>query len=149
MGEKRTIKTVLRGGTIFTAYSSNGHSINMDSDIAHGGMDAGASPMQMLLMGLSGCTGMDVISILRKKQQDVTGMEIQVSGIRADEPPKVYTDITVHFVITGHDIKPEAVERAMELSHTKYCGASAMLGKTATMTFTYEIHEAIIEGATS
>jgi putative redox protein len=112
-------------------------------------MDAGTSPMELLLLGLAGCTGMDVISILRKKQQDVTGMEIQIGGLRADEHPKVYTDITVHFVITGHSVKSEAIERAIELSRDKYCGASATLKHTAAMTYTYEIHEAVAEGEAS
>jgi putative redox protein len=97
--------------------------------------------MELLLMGLAGCTGMDVISILRKKRQEVTAYEVRVRGERAETDPKVFTHITVEHVVTGHAISPEAVARAIELSETKYCGAGAMLSKTAALTHIFRILE--------
>jgi putative redox protein len=141
MGEKKSTRVVLRDKMIFTGYNT-GYSIPLDAAKQHGGHDAGISPMSLMLTSLGGCTGMDVISILRKKRQDVTGLEVQVEGVRGDEHPKVYTDITVHFVVTGHDIDPAAVERAIELSRDKYCGAAATLRHTAQMTYSHEIIEA-------
>ena len=87
--------------------------------------------MEMVLVALGGCTAMDVISILQKKRQDVTGFEILLHADRAADHPKVFTDITIEFVVTGHGVEQEAAERAVELSENKYCSASAMLSKTA------------------
>lgn len=101
--------------------------------------------MEMLLIGLAGCTGMDVISILRKKRQQVTGYEVRVRGERADDHPMVFTEIVVEHIISGHDVSPEAVARAVELSETKYCGAGAMLGKTAKLIQTLRIVDAAPE----
>lgn len=98
--------------------------------------------MELLLVGLSGCTALDVISILRKKREDVTGYEVRVSGERAEDHPKVFVNVTVTHIVTGHHVRPESVARAVELSETKYCGASATLSKTARVTHTYEIREA-------
>ena len=98
----------------------------------------------MLLVGLAGCTGMDVLSILRKKRQDVTAYEVRVQGIRADAHPKVFVEISVEHLVTGHNISPTAVARAIELSEIRYCGASAMLGKVARITNTYRIIDALI-----
>ncbi len=109
-----------------------------------GGQDSGFSPMEMLLVGLAGCTGMDVLSILRKKRQDVTGYEVHVQGIRADNHPKVFVEINVEHLVTGHNIQPAAVARAIELSETRYCGASAMLGKVARIKNTYRIIDALL-----
>ncbi|MBN1679925.1 MAG: OsmC family protein [Anaerolineae bacterium] len=145
MGAKKTSKVILRDDMIFTGASSNGYTIPLDAVKAFGGHDAGISPMELMLTALGGCTGMDVISILRKKKQAVTGLEVHVEGIRADEHPKVYTDITVHFVITGHNITPAAVERAIALSRDTYCGAAATLRHTATIRYSHEIFEAAAE----
>jgi len=142
MGQKKSSKVVWRDAMIFTGYGSNGYSIPLDSNRASGGQDAGVSPVELMLTALAGCTAMDVISILRKKQQDVTGFEVRVEGERADEFPKVYTDITVHYVVTGRNVSPAAVERAIQLSHEKYCAVSATLRHTATLHHTYEIIEA-------
>jgi len=98
--------------------------------------------MELLLVGLGGCTGMDVISILRKKRQQVTGYAVHVSGIRAEENPMVFVEITVLHIVTGHHIQPEAVARAIQLSEERYCGAGAMLGKVAHLTHTFRIVEA-------
>ncbi len=142
MGEKKSNRIVLRDDMIFTAHSSNGFSVPLDARRDAGGHDAGISPMELLLTALAGCTGMDVISILRKKQQIVTGFEVEVEGVRADEHPKVYTEIWVRYVITGHGVDPKAVDRAIELSRDKYCGAAATLRHTATIHYTSELREA-------
>jgi putative redox protein len=103
--------------------------------------DTGPTSMQLVLIGLCGCTGMDVISILQKKRQPVTGLQVEATAERAEEHPRVYTQIHLEFVVTGHGVDPGAVERSIELSQTKYCSASAMLGKTADMTTSYRIIE--------
>lgn len=142
MAGTKSSKVVLRDDMIFTGYSSNGYSIPFDARLGAGGHEAGVSPVELVLTALGGCTGMDVISILRKKQEQVTGFEVIVDGERANEHPKVYTTITVHFVITGHGIKPASVERAIELSRDKYCSVSAMLRPKVSISYTYEIIEA-------
>ncbi len=101
--------------------------------------DSGPHPMQLVLIGLCGCTGMDVISILKKKRQSLTGLEVRATAERAEDRPRVYTEIHLEFVVTGEDVDPHAVERSIELSQTKYCSASAMLRKTAEITTSYRI----------
>ena len=128
----------------FDAQATSGYHVTLDSHGESGGQGEGFSPMEMLLIGLASCTGMDVISILRKKRQDVTGYEVQVQGIRAEEHPKVFVEINIEHVITGHNVQPAAVERAIELSATRYCGAEAMLGKVAHIKNTYHIIDALI-----
>lgn len=144
MGEIKTAVTTNVGGMRFEGRAGSGFSLMMDSNPEPGEERAGFSPMELLLVGLSGCTGMDVISILRKKREDVTGYEIHVTGERAEDHPMIFTDITVTHIVTGRNIKPESVARAVELSETKYCGASAMLSKAARVTHTYEIRQ--VEG---
>ncbi len=119
MAEGKSIKVVWRSDMIFTGYSSNGYTIPLDSAQSHGGHDAGSSPMELMLTALAGCTAMDVISILRKKQQSVHGFEVEVEGVRAEEHPRVYTEIWVKFTVTGSNIESKAVERAIELSQHK------------------------------
>jgi putative redox protein len=142
MAQKKSSKVILRDDMIFTGISDNGYTIPLDAKRSVGGHDAGISPMELLLTALAGCTAMDVISILRKKKQQVIAFEVQVEGVRADEHPRVYTEIWVTFVVTGHDVDPKAVERAIELSRDKYCGAAATLRHTATMHYRHEIHQA-------
>lgn len=103
--------------------------------------ETGPQPMQLVLVGLCGCTGMDVISILKKKRQPFTGLKVKATAERADEHPKIYTTIHLEFVVSGEDVDPEAVERSIELSQTKYCPASAMLGEVADITTSYRIEE--------
>lgn len=141
MAKIMTAVAKLETGMRFDAQATSGHHVTLDSNELSGGQGAGFSPMEMLLVGLAGCTGMDVISILRKKRQDVIGYEVRVQGIRADEHPKVFVEISVEHVVTGHNIEPAAVARAIELSETRYCGAEAMLGKVARITNTYRIIE--------
>lgn len=142
MGEILTARSRLTEGMQFSAEAGSGHAVLLDAAEHAGGHGSGFVPMEMLLIGLAGCTGMDVISILRKKRQQVTGYEVRVSGERAEEYPMVFTDISVEHIVTGHTVSEEAVARAIELSATKYCGAGAMLGKTAKLIHTFQIVEA-------
>ncbi|HVB73220.1 MAG TPA: OsmC family protein [Ktedonobacteraceae bacterium] len=142
MAEVMMAQARLETGMRFVAESGSGHRVTLDADEHGGGQNAGFRPMELLLVGLAGCTGMDVISILRKKRQDVIGYEVHVQGVRAEEHPMVFVEITVEHVVTGHSIQPEAVARAIELSEERYCGAGAMLGKVAHLTHTYRIVEA-------
>ena len=142
MAETMTAQSKLATGMRFEVEAGSGHHITLDAAEHDGGHNEGFRPMELLLVGLAGCTGMDVISILRKKRQDVTGYEVHVTGVRAEEHPMVFVEITVEHIVTGHRIQPEAVARAIELSEERYCGAGAMLGKVAHLTHTYRIVEA-------
>ncbi|MDD5541771.1 MAG: OsmC family protein [Acidobacteriia bacterium] len=125
-------------GDQFIGVPSSGHGVVIDADRNR---NSGAGPMELLILGLGGCTGTDVISILKKKRERVTGLEIKIRGERAPTPPTVYTQIHVHYIVSGMGIKEKSVHDAIQLSETKYCGAAAMLGKTATISFDYEILE--------
>lgn len=129
-------------GMAFHGTANSGFTLKMDASPSVGGSGDGFRPMELLLVGLGGCTAMDVLSILRKKRQEVNGFEVQLHADRAEDHPHVFTDISVKFIVRGHDIDPKAVERAIELSTTKYCSAHAMFAKTATITSEYEIIEA-------
>jgi putative redox protein len=131
-----------KGDMHFTGTSDTGFGLTLDAGPAVGGQDMGFRPLELLLIGLAGCTAMDVISILKKKRQDVTGFEVRVNAEQADEHPHVYTDIHVTYLVRGHDVDPAAVERSIELSETKYCSAHAMLAQAANITSSYEITEA-------
>jgi putative redox protein len=111
----------------------------MDGAPAGGGRNLGPRPMEMLLIGAGGCTSYDVITILKKSRQDVTDCYVELSAERAETDPKVFTTIHMHFVITGRNIKPEVVEKAIKLSAEKYCSASIMLGATAAVTHDFEV----------
>jgi len=149
MAEVMTARATLETGMRFDAQAGSGHHVTQDAAEHGGGANAGFRPMELLLVGLAGCTGMDVISILRKKRQRVTGYEVQVQGVRAEEHPMVFVEITVEHVVTGHQIQPEAVARAIALSEERYCGAGATLGKVAHLTHTYRIVEAVEAPAVS
>jgi putative redox protein len=123
----------------FVAESGSGHSVVMDGSPEHGGRNLGARPMEMLLMGLGGCSAFDVILMLQKSRQSVTDCEIELGAERADAIPAVFTDINMHFKVYGHDLSEKQVARAVSLSAEKYCSASAMLEKTAKITVTHEI----------
>jgi putative redox protein len=142
MGEIMTAKSQLISGMTFAGEAGSGHRLTMDAAEHAGGEDHGFLPMELLIVGLAGCTAMDVIGILRKKRQHVTGYEVQVRGERAEDHPMVFVEVTVEHIVTGHDVQPAAVARAVELSETKYCGASATLSKTAKVTHTFRIEEA-------
>ncbi len=135
---QKRVKAVWRGGIAFEGITEAGQTVPMDSPAAPGG-PTGPSPMELLLISLAGCTAMDVISILRKKRQDVTGFEVSVVGDRVEEHPKRYTDIELEFVIHGRDVDPGAVERAIELSEDKYCSITAGLTPKATIVSRFRI----------
>jgi putative redox protein len=111
----------------FIAKSDSGHTLIIDGPPDHGGKDLGVRPMEMVLMGLGGCTSIDVIDILKKSRQDITDCVTQLTAERATSIPAVFTKIHIHFVVTGRNLKPRQVERAVELSATKYCSATLML----------------------
>ena len=136
-GLEKDILAVWRDGTAFELKSGSGHTALTDGDSRQG-----MSPMEMLLGALVGCAAADVISILQKKRQAVTALEAQVHGLRCDEHPRVYTDITVKYTVTGRQVDPEAMRRALELTESKYCSASAMLAERARLNYTFEIREA-------
>ena len=125
----------------FMAESDSGHAMIMDGSPDIGGRNMGPRPMEMLLMGAGGCTSVDVVMIMKKSRQDVTGCEVEVSAERATEHPKIFTKIHMHFTVRGRNLKADVVERAIKLSAEKYCSASIILGKTAEMTHDYEIIE--------
>ena len=131
-------------GVSFVATSGSGHSVVIDGPADHGGRDLGVRPMELLLMGMGGCTAFDVIHILKKARQPATDCVVEVSAERADTEPKVFTKIHVHFVVTGRGLSEKHVARAVSLSADKYCSASIMLGKTAEITHDYEIVEAAV-----
>jgi putative redox protein len=142
MIEIMTAQATLEMSMRFDAVSGSGHHVTLDAAEHSGGQNAGFRPMELLLVGLAGCTGMDVISVLRKKREPVTAYEVHVRGMRAEDHPMVFVEITVEHIVTGHQIQPEAVARAIALSEGRYCGAGAMLGKVAHLTHVYRIVEA-------
>ena len=137
----KTAQVTWKGDMHFVGTADTGFTLTLDTAPAVGGQDMGFRPLELMLVSLAGCTGMDVISILKKKRQDVTGFEVRVEAEQAEDHPHVYTAIRVTYIVRGHQIDPAAVERSIELSETKYCPATAMLRKTATITSRYEIHE--------
>jgi putative redox protein len=128
-------------GMLMVGKSHSGHSITMDGPPEIGGNNLGVRPMEMLLLGVAGCTMIDVVSTLKKMRQDLTNCETKLSAERADEHPKVFTDIHIQFIVKGQDLDPKKVEKAITLSAEKYCSASIMLGKTASITHDFEIVE--------
>lgn len=142
MAETMIAQATLDDGLCFEAQAGSGHHVTLDASLRDGGQNTGFRPMELLLVGLAGCTGMDVISILRKKRQQVTAYDVRVTGVRAEDHPMIFQEITVEHIISGHHLQPEAVERAISLSEGRYCGAGAMLGKAAHLTHTYRLIEA-------
>ena len=126
----------------FIGESASGHSVVMDGAEADGGRNLGIRPMEMLLLGMGGCTAFDVILILKKARQEVTDCIIELEASRADDIPKVFTKIHAHYVVTGRNLSEKHVANAVQLSAEKYCSASLMLGKTATISHDFEIRQA-------
>ena len=137
-----SIKLNWQGNKAFEATSSTGHKVMMDASKEVGGEDRGSRPMEMLLMGLGGCSGIDVMMMLEKGKQDVKDCQMEITSERAEGIPAVYTKIHLHVKVFGTDLNEKKVKRAVELSADKYCSVSKMLEKTAEMTHTYEIIEA-------
>ncbi len=128
-------------GVSFVGQSESGHSVVMDGAPEAGGKNLGVRPMEMLLMGLGGCSAFDVVMILRKSRQQITDCVADIDATRAETDPKVFTKIHVHFTVTGKGLDPRRVEQAVKLSAEKYCSASIMLGKTAVITHDFEMME--------
>ncbi len=134
-------KLVWKSGLSFSGITGSGFTVPIDTSVKHGGLNEGPSPMELVLLSLGGCTAMDVISILQKKRQEVTSFEVLLHADRSPDHPKVFTEITVEFVVTGHNMDEEAVKRAVELSETKYCSVNAMLSKAVPVHTKITIHE--------
>jgi len=135
-----------RSGMGFVAETGSGHTLTMDgapdsAQAQNGGLNLAARPLELLLAGTGGCTAYDVVLILKRGHHDVRGCCVRLSAERAETDPKVFTRINLHFVVTGKGLAPVAVERAIKLSHDKYCSASVMLGKTATIGTSFEVME--------
>lgn len=126
----------------FVGESGSGHAVIMDGPPDLGGRNLGVRPMEMLLLGMGGCTAFDVMLILKRGRQVVTDCVAELQAERAEQDPKVFTRIHVHFIVTGKGLSEKHVKRAIELSAEKYCSASIMLGQSAEITHDYEIHEA-------
>jgi len=126
----------------FIGESESGHAVILDGAPEAGGRNIGMRPMELLLIGMGSCTSFDVVTILKKARQPITDCVAEISAERADSVPKVFTKIHVHFVVTGKNLTPNHVERAVKLSAEKYCSASIMLGKSAEITHDFEIKEA-------
>ena len=136
--------TGARSGMGFLAETGTGHAVMMDGapDAAkpeNGGQNLAPRPLEMLLAGTGGCTAYDVVLILKRGRHDVRGCSVKLSAERAEADPKVFTTINMHFTVTGKEVPASAVERAIAMSHDKYCSASIMLGKTARITTSFDL----------
>lgn len=125
----------------FVGESASGHAVVMDGPPEFGGRNLGIRPMEMLILGLGGCSSFDVILILKKSRQQVEHCEVELEYERAEQEPKVFTKIHMHFIVTGNQLNPDKVEKAINLSAEKYCSASVMLAKTAEITHDFEIRQ--------
>ena len=136
-----TVRWTGLSGMTFLAETGSGHLLAMDGAPDGGGRNLAPRPMEVVLAGTGGCTAYDVVLILRKSGQDITGCDATLKSVRAEKDPKVFTSIHFHFSVRGHNLKPNLVERAIKLSHEKYCSASIMLENTAVITHSFEIVE--------
>ena len=139
MANKARVKWI--EGSRFVGESGRGHAVVMEGLVAEGKAPIGISPMEMLLLGLAGCSSIDVVMILEKAREKITDVIVEIEGERASEIPKVYKRIHAHYIVTGHGLKPSTVERAIKLSAEKYCSATIMLAATAEVTHDFEIVE--------
>ncbi|HRE19671.1 MAG TPA: OsmC family protein [Rhabdaerophilum sp.] len=128
-------------GMAFMGEASSGHALVLDGSPEYGGRNLGFRPMELILLGVAGCTAFDVVNILRKGREDVADCIVEVEGERASEDPKVFTKVHLVYRVKGKNLSPSKVERAIKLSKEKYCSASIMVAKTAEMTFEYHIEE--------
>jgi len=136
-----TINWLPGTGMGFVAETGSGHFLTMDGAPDGGGRNLAPRPMETVLAGTGGCTAYDVVLILKRGRHDVRGCQVKVNAERATQDPKVFTRIAMHFIVSGHGLPAAAVERAIALSHERYCSASIMLGKTAEITTSYELVE--------
>lgn len=138
-----TVQIRWAGNRQFVGWDAAGHGVVMDARAEYKGDGSGVRPIELVLYGIAGCTAMDVISILEKKRQDVRGLEILVEGDqRTDEYPKIYTQIRLHYIVTGFGVSEEAVRRSIELSEEKYCSVGGMLGPQVRTVTSFEVREA-------
>ena len=128
-------------GLLMVGKSDSGHTITMDGPPEVGGENLGVRPMEMLLLGVAGCTMIDVVTTLKKMRQDLSHCETKINAERATDHPKVFTDIHIQFIVRGKDLDSKKVDKAITLSAEKYCSASIMLGETATITHDFEVIE--------
>ena len=128
-------------GLLMVGKSDSGHTITMDGPPESGGENLGVRPMEMLLLGVAGCTMIDVVTTLKKMRQDLSHLETKINAERATDHPKVFTDIHIQFILKGRDLDEKKVDKAITLSAEKYCSASIMLGETATITHDFEVVE--------
>jgi putative redox protein len=137
------VKAIIKwlDGVSFEGSSESGHSVIMDGAPESGGKNLGMRPMEMLLLGMGGCTSYDVITILKKSRQDIKDCRAEITAERSESIPKVFTKIHIHFILEGHDLAVPAVQRAINLSATKYCSASIMLEKSVMISNDFEIIE--------
>ena len=133
-------------GMQFSGAGAAGTTITMDSRPEHGGVGAGPSPMETVLLALGGCTGMDVVSVLQKMRAPLEGLEIRITAERAEEHPRVFTSIALEYILVGTGLRPDQVSRAVELSQTRYCSVSAMLKQVAALTYTWRIVQTLGTG---
>ena len=128
-------------GLLMVGKSDSGHTITMDGPPESGGENLGVRPMEMLLLGVAGCTMIDVVTTLKKMRQDLSHLETKINAERATDHPKVFTDIHIHFILKGQNLDEKKVDKAITLSAEKYCSASIMLGEMATITHDFEVIE--------
>ena len=136
-----TINWMPANGMAFSAETGSGHLLTMDGAPDGGGRNLAPRPMETVLAGAGGCTAYDVVLILKRGRHEISGCQVKLSAERAPEDPKVFTRLHMHFVVTGRSLPAAAVERAISMSHEKYCSATIMLGKTAEITTSYELVE--------
>ncbi|MEO0079641.1 MAG: OsmC family protein [candidate division WOR-3 bacterium] len=125
----------------FVATAGSGHGLVLDTTPDHGGTDTGTTPMELVLVALAGCTGMDVVALLRKMRVNFTGLELNIRAERAAEHPMVYTKIDLEYLVAGPNLDEEKIRRAIELSQEKYCSVSAMLRKACPVNYTWRVVE--------
>ena len=142
-----TVRWTGLSGMTFLAETGSGHVVAMDGAPDGGGRNLAPRPMEMVLLGTGGCTAYDVVLILRKSGQKIRDCEVKLTAERAEKEPKVFTKVHFHFIVTGTAVKPNTVERAIKLSHEKYCSASIMMEKTAEITHSYEIVDDSVSSA--
>ena len=128
-------------GLLMVGKSDSGHTITMDGPTESGGENLGVRPMEMLLLGVAGCTMIDVVTTLKKMRQDLSHLETKINAERATDHPKVFTDIHIQFILKGQNLDEKKVDKAITLSAEKYCSASIMLGETASITHDFEVIE--------
>jgi putative redox protein len=144
-GMNCTIDWMPANGMAFSAETGSGHLLTMDGTADGGGRNLAPRPMETVLAGTGGCTAYDVVLILKRGRHDIRGCRVEVTSERAERDPKVFTRIHLHFVVTGVSVPAEAVERAIALSHDKYCSATIMLGKMAEITTSFDLREVGVE----